>query len=163
MRPMSLFFLAFAFVWMLQLILSLLQTKRFHQQVANLRKLGPATAVGQSGRNWTLKKYGVMVCDEERNVVKAQSLTGITVFSNLKDVPELTGLPLERFNDENPVEGVSKKLWSAFMNAADFIARHDRKLAEEESDDGDSADYEIVDENASDEDAPIAAEQTSIG
>jgi DNA-binding transcriptional regulator of glucitol operon len=101
MRPMSLFFLAFAFVWMLQLILSLLQTKRFHQQVANLRKLGPATAVGQSGRNWTLKKYGVMVCDEERNVVKAQSLTGITVFSNLKDVPELTGLPLERFNDEN--------------------------------------------------------------
>jgi hypothetical protein len=49
------------------------------------------------------------------------------------------------------------------MNAADFIARHDRKLAEEESDDGDSADYEIVDENASDEDAPIAAEQTSIG
>lgn len=129
----SVIFLALAFVWMLQLILSLLQTKRFHQNIADLRKQGAATSVGISGRNWTLKNYGVLVVDEERMVIRAQKLTGFTVFSNLKDVPQLAGLPLDRFDSHEPVQGVKKKLWQAFQNAATFITRHDqRELAESE-------------------------------
>lgn len=127
----SLIFLAIAFVWMLQLILSLLQTKKFHQQVAEMRKLGPATAVGVSGRNWTLKKYGVLVCDDDRNVIKAAKLTGITVFASLTEVPELKGLHIERFTNPEPAENIHPKIWSAFMNSAEFILRHDRKVAEE--------------------------------
>ena len=128
---LSALFLALAFVWVLQLIFSLLQTKRFHKSVAELRKQGAATSVGISGRNWTLKNYGVLVVDEERVVIRAQKLTGFTVFANLKDVPQLSGFSLERFDSQEPVTGVKKKLWQAFQSAAAFIIRHDKKQLEE--------------------------------
>ena len=124
-------FLALAFVWMLQLVLSLLQTKRFHKEVAELRKTGAMTSVGVSGRNWTLKVYGVLVVDQARTIVRAQRLSGFTVFAGLKDVPTLVGTRLERLEQQTPVAGVSKKLWAAFQNAAGFINRHDQRLAEE--------------------------------
>lgn len=123
----SLLFLAVAFVWMLQLILSLLQTKRFHRRIAELRKMGPATSIGYSGKNWTGKKYGVLVVDDERNVVRAEKLTGFTVFSNLKEVPLLAGVPIDRVLQDEPLTGMKKSLWDAFKNAAEYIVKHDTK------------------------------------
>ena len=150
---MPLLFLAIAFVWMLQLILSLFQTKRFHRQVADMRKIGPATAVGVSGKNWTLKKYGVLVCDDDRTVIKAAKLTGMTVFASLQEVPELQGLSLERFTDARPAGGIKPKLWGAFMNSAEFIMRYDRKTAEQKAED------DLVEEDRPDE-SSLAGEAT---
>ncbi|MGI9255947.1 MAG: transcriptional regulator GutM [Salinispira sp.] len=120
-------FLAIAFVWILQLILSLLQTKRFHQKIAELRKLGTATSVGISGKSITLKNYAVLVVDDTRTIISAQKLSGFTVFANLKDVPGLQGISLDRFTSQTPIENIKPKLWRAFQNAADFITRHDEK------------------------------------
>lgn len=130
----SVIFLAIAFVWIIQLMLSLLQTKRFHKRVTELRKMGPATSVGFAGKNWTMKQYGVLVMDDERNVVQAEKLAGVTVFSSLKDVPQLKGLSLIRLLQDEPVPGVSKKLWAAFQNAADYIRKHDIKIENERED-----------------------------
>ena len=125
-------FLAVAFAWMLQLILSLLQTKRFHKRIAELRKEGAMTSVGVSGRNWNLKKYGVLVVNDDRVIIRAQQLSGFTVFANLKDVPELAGKPLSVLEASSPLPGIKKKLWAAFGNARDFIVRHDEKAARED-------------------------------
>lgn len=138
----SLLFLAVAFVWMLQLILSLLQTKRFHRRIAELRKMGPATSIGYSGKNWTGKKYGVLVVDDERNVVRAEKLTGFTVFSNLKEVPVLAGVPMERLLQSDPLPGVKKSLWDAFTNAAEYIVKHDTK----EENESEEAEEEVIDQ-----------------
>lgn len=140
----SLLFLAVAFVWMLQLILSLLQTKRFHRRIAELRKMGPATSIGYSGKNWTGKKYGVLVVDEERRVIRAEKLTGFTVFSNLKEVPGLAGLPIERVLQPEPLPGVKKSLWDAFTNAAEYIVKHDTK----EENESEEAEEEVINQEA---------------
>ena len=123
-------FPAVAFVWMLQLILSLLQTRRFHREVAELRRGGAVTSVGMSGRNWTLKKYSVLVVDDKRTIQSAHRLTGITVFAGLKEVPELAGMSLSVLKSETPIPGISGKLWAAFQNASEFIAGYDRREAE---------------------------------
>ena len=123
-------FPAIAFVWMLQLVLSLLQTRRLYRKVEELRKLGGITSVGVSGRNWTLKNYGVLVVDTARTITHAQRLSGITVFAGLKDVPELVGKRLSVLDGRTAVPGVSKKLWAAFQSAADFIAKHDQRAAD---------------------------------
>jgi len=96
--------------------------------------MGPATSVGFAGKNWTMKQYGVLVMDDERNVVQAEKLAGVTVFSSLKDVPQLKGLSLIRLLQDEPVPGVSKKLWAAFQNAADYIRKHDIKIENERED-----------------------------
>ena len=123
-------FPAIAFVWMLQLVLSLLQTRRFYRKVEELRKLGGITSVGFSGRNWTLKNYGVLVVDSTRTITHAQRLSGITVFAGPRDVPELVGKRLSVLDGRTALPGVSKKLWAAFQNAAGFITRHDQHAAD---------------------------------
>lgn len=121
--------LSVAFVWMLQLMLSLLQTRRFHREVAALRGSGGITSVGMSGRNWTLKNYGVLVVDDERRIRSAHRLTGITVFAGLREVPELAGMSLSVLSAAEPIAGISGKLWAAFRNASEFILGHDHRAA----------------------------------
>ncbi len=118
-------FLAVAFVWILQLALSLLQTRRFHRRVAELRREGSATSVGMAGSNWKSKAYGVLVVDENRNIIRAEKLSGFTVFANLQPVPELSGKPMTVLDDETPVDGIKQKLWTAFQNAAGYIRKRD--------------------------------------
>ena len=124
-------FPAIAFVWMLQLVLSLLQTRRFYRKVAALRKLGGITSVGVSGSNWTLKNYGVLVVDDTRTITHAQRLSGITVFAGPRDVPELVGKRLSVLHERTALPGVGTKLWAAFQNAAEFLTRHDQRVAED--------------------------------
>jgi DNA-binding transcriptional regulator of glucitol operon len=126
--------LALAAVWALQLVLSLYQSKRFHRTVFELRKEGDKASVGMTGSNWKRKVYAVVVVDEDRETVHAYKLDGFTVFANLEPVPELVGLPLARFEKSEPVSGVTRKVWTAFQNAAGYIRDADAKAAEPESD-----------------------------
>jgi DNA-binding transcriptional regulator of glucitol operon len=126
--------LALAAVWALQLVLSLFQSKRFHRKVFELRKEGDKASVGMAGTNWKRKVYAVLVVDEDRETVHAHKLDGFTVFANLEPVPELVGLPMARLEKSEPVSGVTRKVWTAFQNAAGYIRDADEKAAEPESD-----------------------------
>lgn len=120
-------FLAIALVWILQLALSLLQTRRFHRRVSQLRQEGNQTSVGMSGSTWKRKVYGVLVVNEDRTILRAEKLSGFTVFANLQPVPELGGKPMSVLDREQPIEGVNEKLWKAFQNAAGFIKNKDSR------------------------------------
>lgn len=125
---------ALAGVWALQLVLSLFQSKRFHRKVFQLRKQGDKASVGMAGSNWKRKVYAVLVVDKERNSVYTYKLAGFTVFADLEPVPELVKLPLERFEQDEPPTGVSRKIWTAFQHAAGFIRSADEAAAQPESD-----------------------------
>lgn len=124
-------FLAVALVWILQLALSLLQTRRFHKRVFQLRKEGNQTSVGMSGSTWRRKVYAVLVVDENRTIIRAEKLSGFTVFANLKPVPELGGKPMSVLDEDTPIVGINEKLWKAFQNAAGFIKNKDAKSDED--------------------------------
>jgi DNA-binding transcriptional regulator of glucitol operon len=126
--------LALAGVWALQLVLSLYQSKRFHRRVFELRKEGDKASVGMAGSNWKRKVYAVLVVDEDRETVHAHKLAGFTVFADLEPVPELVGLPMARFEKDEPVSGVTRKVWTAFQNAAGYIRDADEKAEQPESD-----------------------------
>lgn len=117
-------FVVIALAWVFQLVLSLYQTKRFHKRVAELKRGGNTTSVGMAGSNWKLKVYGLLVVNQDRMIIKAEKLSGFTIFANLKPVSSLSGLPLTRLDGEPPA-AISKKTWRAFRNAAGFIKNYD--------------------------------------
>ena len=121
-------------VWALQLVLSLFQSKRFHRKVFQLRKQGDKASVGMAGSNWKRKVYAVLVVDQERQTVHAYKLAGFTVFADLEPVQELIKLPLERFEQDEPPAGVSRKVWTAFQHAAGFVRSADEAAEQPESD-----------------------------
>lgn len=120
-------FLAIALVWILQLALSLLQTRRFHKRVFQLRKEGNQTSVGMSGSTWKRKVYGVLVVNQDRTILRAEKLSGFTVFANLRPVPELGGKPMSVLDRDEPLPGINEKVWKAFQNAAGFIKNKDSR------------------------------------
>jgi glucitol operon activator protein len=126
-------FLVVALVWVLQLVFSLFQTRRFHGRVAVLRKGSYATGIGYSGSTWKTKVYGVLVVNDELSIIAAEKLSGFTVFAALKPVPALVGLQLDRLSSDQPVTGVSKKAWNAFQNAAGYIMAHHEADADDDA------------------------------
>ncbi len=77
-----------------------------------------------SGSNWKRKIYCVLVVDDEWNIVRAEKMSGFTVFANLKPVEALSGMTLRQLEGEPPA-GMSNKMWAAFQNAAGFIRKRD--------------------------------------
>lgn len=129
-------FLLIALAWILQLALSLLQTRRFHRRIAELRRGSYATATGLAGNNWQRKVYGVLVVDEDYTVTHAEMMAGFTVFADLKPVPELAGLSIERIEQPDPVEGIKKKAWTAFQNAAVYLRSHREEAGDADDESG---------------------------
>lgn len=139
-------FLLVALAWILQLAFSLLQTKRFHRRIAELRKGSFASATGLAGNNWKRKVYGVLIVDKDYTVIRAEKLAGFTVFANLKPVPALTGISIDRIEQSDPIEGIDKKTWSAFQNAVSYLHSHEEE--EEEEDDPETTTEGNISDNA---------------
>jgi DNA-binding transcriptional regulator of glucitol operon len=60
----------------------------------------------------------VLVVDKDLNILKAGKLSGMTVFSQLKNIDELIGLNARDVLDENNLFQMKKKLLEAFRSAA---------------------------------------------
>lgn len=155
MNDITSILLALGLVWIINLTLSGFQTKRFHQRVIQLRKHGSYTAVGQSGTNIKLKQYVVLVVDTDEDdgvekVIVAERLSGVTVFANLKPVPELVGRTLAEIEDGDRPASVSEKTWSAAQSSVGFIRnaqKHETETDDESefADDTDAADETDID------------------
>ncbi|MEN8240511.1 MAG: transcriptional regulator GutM [Chloroflexota bacterium] len=116
--------IALVVAWITQLGMSLLQMRRFHRRMAELRKLGRAS-VGLAGGTYKGKVYTVIVLDDDDQITHAEKLSGITVFANLKPVPQVVGMSLEDLLLEEPQARVSKKAWESFRNAANHFFPED--------------------------------------
>ena len=120
-------FLIVGFLWLIQLILSLFQTKRFYKKYYELKKEGDTSSIGMAGSNWKRKVYAVLVVNKEREIIHACKLSGFTVFANLKKVEGLKGQKLSALKDNPEKLNLNKKVLEAFQNSADFIFKHDIK------------------------------------
>lgn len=116
-------FLVVAAAWAIQFILSYYQLRRFHRQLAALRKLG-RVSVGMYGNRWRGRTYGVIVADQHDLVRHAAALTGWTVFSNLQPVSGLNGMRVDAIlTTVTPPAGLRKPLWLALQHAAQFLTK----------------------------------------
>lgn len=133
--PYGFLFLGLAFAYGVQLFLTGWQAKRYYKRLKELRKDG-LTSVGMAGGKWTGRTYGVLVIDEDKKIVHAEKMSGMTIFSGLRPVEGLVGLDVAELLDENQDYSLNKKLLEAFRNAANeyFKPENQSKLPEKMSD-----------------------------
>ena len=118
---MQYIFLVVAAVWSIQFLLSYWQLRRFHQRLAELRKLGRCS-VGMSGSRWQGRTYGVLVLDEQERVRHAASFSGWTVFSTLQPIIGLEGMrPDAILSAGTPLIDLRRSDWLALQHAARFF------------------------------------------
>ncbi len=91
--------------------------RRFYRRMTELRK-GGLTAVGLNGDRYKGRAYAVLTIDENERVVHAEQFSGWTVFARLRPVPGMAGLNLADVLANDTRLPVSKKLQTAFVNAA---------------------------------------------
>jgi DNA-binding transcriptional regulator of glucitol operon len=113
--------------WVLQLVLSTFQYRRYYGRLRELRKEGDRTAVGMVGSNWKTKAYGVLVVDKNDVILRAEKLSGWTVFANLKPVEGVVGLPIQALEAEEPIPGVRKRIWHALQEAKTYLDEEEAK------------------------------------
>jgi DNA-binding transcriptional regulator of glucitol operon len=107
--------------WMVQIVLSSNQMRRYHRRSQKLRRLGTYMSTGVAGTMYRRKVYGLLVVDADHKVVAAEQLSGWTVIARLKPVPQLVGLDIGVVGKGDPPAGVTKKQWAAFDHSAGFV------------------------------------------
>lgn len=126
--------LVLAGLWIFQLLLSQWQMHRFYKRIAQLRRLG-TVSIGMEGSAWRRRQYAVLVVDQDKQIVRAEQLSGWTVLATLRPVQGLEGQPMSVLLDDSAPLPVSKKLRGALRNATDFIITSEtRKKATSEAD-----------------------------
>jgi glucitol operon activator protein len=123
----SIVILALAFGIAFQLLLTGWQTKRFYARLKEIRKNGEAS-IGLEGGMWSGKTYAVLVVDEDKKVLHAEKMSGVTIFAKLQPVPALEGLHLDEILDETRTFKINKKLLRAFRNSAKEFYKENEEL-----------------------------------
>lgn len=126
--------LVLAGAWLVQIVLSNIQMKRFHATTQRLRKTGTHMAIGLAGSTYRRKVYTAVVTDDDDIVTAGGRLGGFTVAATMRELPEIVGLHLDRVGKGAPPEGVDAKTWESLDHAAEFIRK---KLAKERARGGD--------------------------
>ena len=110
-------------LWLVQIGLAYRQARLFYKRISSLRKLGRC-ATGLSGGRYRGRVYAVLVVHPlTHTIIKAEQLSGLTVFTKLKPVKQLEGRYLDELLDtEAPeIEGVPRRLREAARSAAEAI------------------------------------------
>ena len=124
MNNFALIIIALAIGLAFQLLFTGWQAKRFYARLKEIDKDG-LTSIGMEGGIWNGRIYAVLVVDEENNILHAEKMSGWTIFSQLKPVPELEGLSVDEILDELNSFPIKKKLIKAFRNAAVEITKRE--------------------------------------
>jgi len=127
----SYIFLGLAIAYALQLLLTAWQAKRFFRRLKEIRKDG-LTSIGLEGGKWKGRTYAVLVVDDDKNILHAEKLSGMTIFSKLESVPELIGVNACDLLTEAPTIICKKKVMKAFQNAAEELIKKDSNIIKED-------------------------------
>lgn len=105
--------------WTLQMVLSVLQVKRYFKRVNALRRFG-RVASGMAGGRYRGRTYGILAVDPStKRITCAEQLSGMTVFASPRPVPQLVGISLEMLlDDASTMAGLSPRTADAFRAAA---------------------------------------------
>jgi len=118
---MQYIFLVVAAAWACQFLMSYWQLRRFHRELAELRKRGRCS-IGMYGNRWRGRIYGVLVVDEHDRVRHAALFQGWTVFSKLQPVAGLDGMRLEAIlATTTPPANLRQSQWLALQHATQFL------------------------------------------
>lgn len=107
--------------WVLQLVLSMRQMRRFYARVNQLKKLGRAT-IGVGGGTYRGRAYAVVVADSSGRVVTAEVMSGISVFAGLRPLAEVSGWNLGALKTTPPAS-LKAKQKAALAQAADKLMK----------------------------------------
>ena len=124
----SIVIIALALGLAFQLLLTGWQTKRFFSRLKEIRKSG-LTSIGLEGGMWTGKTYAVLVIDDDKKILHAEKMAGMTIFAKLVPVPVLEGLHYADILDETRTFPLRKKLMKAFRNAAKELDKEDSEAS----------------------------------
>lgn len=122
--------LVLAGAWLLQIVLSNIQMKRFHATTQRLRKTGTRLAIGLSGSTYRRKVYTAVVTNDDDIVTAGGRLGGFTVAASMREMPEIVGMHLDRVGKGEPPDGIDAKTWASLDHAAEFIRK---QIAKERS------------------------------
>ncbi len=110
--------------WLIQLGLAYRQARVFYRRISSLRKLGRC-ATGLAGGRYRGRVYVALVVHPlTRLVIKAEKLSGLTVFATLKPVTQLEGHTLDELLDpQTTIEGVPPRVLESARSAAEAIQK----------------------------------------
>ncbi|MFP5333246.1 MAG: transcriptional regulator GutM [Acidimicrobiia bacterium] len=126
--------LILAGAWLVQIVASNIQMKRFHATTQRLRKTGTRMAIGLAGSTYRRKVYSAVVIDDNDIVTAAGRLGGFTVAASMRELPEIVGMHLDRVGKGDPPDGIDPKTWASLDHAAEFIRK---QIAKERARGGD--------------------------
>jgi DNA-binding transcriptional regulator of glucitol operon len=109
--------------WLMQIVLSNIQMKRFHATTQRLKKTGTRLAIGLSGSTYRRKIYTAVVTNDDDIVTAGGRLSGFTVAASMRELPEIVGLHIDRVGKGEPPEGIDAKTWASLDHAANFIRK----------------------------------------
>ena len=111
--------------WLVQLALAYRQARLFYKRMNRLRKLGRC-ATGLSGGKYRGRVYVVLVANPVTStIIKAEKLSGLTVFACIKPVPQLEGYTLNALlaTPAPTIAGVNSYVIEAARSAAEAIQK----------------------------------------
>ncbi len=120
----SIVIIALAIGLALQLFFTGWQTKRFYSRLKVIRRDG-LTSIGMEGGIWSGRRFAVLVVDDQLNILHAEKMSGMTIFSILRPVPELVGFNVEDLLDETRNFSTNNRIMKAFRNAAKELLKQE--------------------------------------
>ena len=114
MATWGLFFLLFAFIWVLQFYMAHFQMKNYRKTIREMSQKDS----GYLGVGVEKKKFGkgvvtVVVCNEEGIIIDAKKMSGVTVFSRFEEFSEVLGRNIHETADLIKDKQVVESLQSA--------------------------------------------------
>ena len=93
--------------WMVQLWLTLRQSKAYLHAVAQLRRSGDVVATGKAGKRYRGGTAFVSLATDGKRVTGALSLSGFTTFARPKPLPALVGMRLGVLAGDRSIAGLT--------------------------------------------------------
>lgn len=87
-------------MWILQLILSILQFRRFAAHVRELRREG-RVAIGKAKGRFAAGAIVLFVIDGDCNILRGEIMKGVTVFAGFRPLDDFNGVNLLDLDEEH--------------------------------------------------------------
>lgn len=122
--------LIFAGMWLVQVALTLVQSRHYSLTVREMSAYGPGyLGVGVAKKRLGVGSVVILVSDLSGKVVEAREMTGVTLFARFRKEAGLVGKPLEAFEAE--ADGGSRA--QAIQMAVKRIREQQRKKEQEQN------------------------------
>ena len=108
--------LLFAFAYIAQVFLVMIQIKDFNLNYKDLRKIG-MVAIGKKKGGFFAGAIVMFAIDKKGNIIKGKYMTGVTVFCRFKNLNDFNGINISNINEEQ-VKKYSKQVRQAILDSS---------------------------------------------